>query len=555
MKQRVSRWLGLMLFPLAVYATPILIAPPQLQSFAGSSLANLRVLRQSANGTEAILTVDFIYDGLSGSSARLLPVITDKKRPKVSDWFGADPVGISSGRGTVSLRVKFFNDEPGVPAELTTDHVRILMLTDGGNAVISQGIFSKSIKWGSPSAAMASNSISQPSPAQAQLKAEEDQRIAQERARSEQAARDARLNADADAKTQQEADAKRLAEQQAKADAKRIADEKSAAEAYQAAAKKTKAELEAQRLADEKALAKTEAKRLADEKAKAQADAEAQRIAEEKANAEAQAKAQRETATAAPAETAAPPKPAFIISPKTRTRVTNIDIVNRNLDRTEMMMAVEYQYSKDDGPARLGVDLASTDDPALSDYFSSSPVQIGKGSRNFVMFPVKLNVAAAQGVKRATLPTDKVWIYLQNAAGEKSYIFQGTMMLVWRVPGAPTAPASATSGNMLEIESFKQNDLFSGYVTVKYNLQSASGALRLRIFDSATPATADWFSSDDVPISSGPGLQLVRIAVPKNAASPDLFNADTVEIQMLDATGRVLTQLRKQSPMSWAKPK
>jgi len=369
------------------------------------------------------------------------------------------------------------------------------MLTDGGNRVISQGIFSKAINWGSPGAATANNSVSQAASAQAQLKAEEEQRIAQERAKAEQDARDARLNADA------------------------------------------------------------EAKRLTDEKAKAQADAEAQRIAEEAAKSEAEAKAQRATATAAPVEPAAAGKTAFVISPKTKTRVTNIDIVNRNLDRTEITMAVEYQYSKDDGPARLGVDVASTDDPSLSDYFSSPPVQIGKGSRNFVMFPVKLDVPAAQGVKRASLPTDKVWVYLLNAAGEKSYIFQGTMMLVWHVPGAPTAPASAASGNMLEIESFKQNDLFSGYVTVKYNLQPASGALRLRIFDSATPATTDWFSSDDVPISSGPGLQLVRIAVPKNAASPDLFNADTVEIQMLDVKGRVLTQLRKQSPMSWAKPK
>jgi hypothetical protein len=207
----------------------------------------------------------------------------------------------------------------------------------------------------------------------------------------------------------------------------------------------------------------------------------------------------------------------------------------------------------------MGVDVESTAEPGVSDYFSCPAMDIGKSSRNFVMFPVKLNVAAAQGVKRPTLPTDKVWIYLADASGLKSYIFQGTMMLVWHIPGGgqegATALAQSGEGNTLEIESFKQNDLFSGYVTVKYNLRAAEGRLRLRVLDSANPATASWFASEDIPVKSGPGLELVKIAVRNRATSPDVFNADTVEIQMLDAKGTVLTSLRKQSPMSWAKPK
>ncbi|HEY3915105.1 MAG TPA: hypothetical protein VGN61_11520 [Verrucomicrobiae bacterium] len=711
MKKYVARCIGLLLLPLSVLAQPILIAPQQNQVFPGSSLSNLRLLKQSANGTEAILTLSFVYDGLRGPTALLLPMITDRKDSKIAGWFGANPVTISSGRGTISLRVRFFNDDPGVPSELTTDHVRILMLTDGGNAVISEGIFPVTIRWGGSGTAPAPDPQADE---QARLKAEEEKRIAEEHAKAEaaheaqlqaeaaaaeqarqdalakqlaqekakaeteaKAREEARLKAEAEAQARNDAEAKRVAEAKAKSEAevkareearleaaaeekaiedarlkaeleerarqeaaaKRLAEAKAKVEAeaeareearlkaeveekarQDAAAKlfaeekakaeaearareearlkaeaeeKARQEVEAKRLAEEKAKAEAEAKSreetrlkaeaeaqarqeaaaklLADEKAKAEAEAkareearlEAERLAEEKAKAEAEAKAQAEAAKRLAEEKAAAanavPKTGFILSSTAKTKVTNLDVVNRNLDRTEMTIAVEYEYSKGDGPVRMGVDVATTSDPEVSRYFSCTPVNIGKGSRNFVMFPVKLDAAAAQSLKRSTLPTDKVWIYLVNGAGEKSYIFQGTMMLVWHIPGgeqeAPDASWAAAVRNTLEIESFKQNDLFSGYVTVKYNLRSAEGHLHLSVYDSANPGTASWFESDDIPIKSGPGLQLVRINVPKKALSPDAFKVDTVEIQMLDANGTLLASSHNQSPMSWAKPK
>jgi hypothetical protein len=696
MKQRVSRCIGLLLLPLCVYAEPVLITPRN-PTLAGSSLSNLRLRSQSTDGSEAVLTLDYVYDGINGPSVRLLPVITDKQQPKVSGWFGADPVTIGTGRGTVSLKVRFFNDEPGVPPELTTDHVRVMMLSAGGNAVISQGIFSRTIKWGSPNAVAAPMPAPGPKPAdEARLRAEREQRAAQESAKAEAEAKareEARLKAEAEEKARQAVEAQRLAEEKAKAEAKareearlkaevdektrqeavarQLADEKAkaeaeakaheearlkaeaeekarqAAEAQRLAEEKAKADAqakaredarlkaeaeekarqaaEAQRLAEEKAKADAEAKteaeakareearlkavaeekarqkavarQLADEKAKAEAEAKAReeerlkaeveekarqeaaakQLAEEKVKAEAEGKAREEARlkaeaeektrqmaeekakAAVPASASPASKAAFVISTRARTKVSNVDVVNRNIDRTEMTIAVEYQYASDDGPVRMGVDVASTGEPGASDYFSCPAMDVGKGSRNFVMFPVKLNVAAAQGVKRPTLPTDKIWIYLADAAGQKSYIFQGTMMLVWHIPGSAQtdAPATAPSGasSTLEIESFKQNGLFSGYVTVKYNLRAAEGRLRLRVFDSANPVTASWFTSDDVAIKSGPGMELVKIAVPESAASPDVFNADTVEIQILGADGTVLNTLRKQSPMSWAKPK
>jgi hypothetical protein len=624
-------YIGLLVVELALNlrAQPILIQPQGQQAFGGTSLSNLRVRNQSADGTETILTVDFSYDGVTSPTARILPVITDKKQPKISGWFGANPVSVSAGRGTISLRVKFFNDEPGVPPELTTDHVKIVMLTDGGNAIISQGLFAHTIKWGSPNARPAKvpaveTPVETPNQAQAQAREKARQEaeaklITDEKAQAEAKAREeARLKAQAEAKARQEAEVKRIADEKAQAEAKareearlkaqaeakarqeaeakRIADEKAQAEAKAReearlkteAESKARQEAEAKRIADEKAQAEAKAREEARLKAQAEAkgrqEAEAKRIADEKAQAEAKAReearlkteaeskarqeaeakriAEEKTKAAAPVSQPAPAKAKFALSSKTKSKVTSVDVVNRNIDRTEMTIAVEYQYSKEDSMPKMGVDVASTEEPAASACFTSPVVDLGRGSRNFVMFPVKLEAAAARSFQRATLPTDKVWIYLADASGAKSYIYQSTMILSWHIPGgggtaAPAAePAGAHIQNTVEIDSFKQNDLFSGYVTVRYNLATAPSAkLRLKVYDSAKPATADWFATDDVEIRPGPGVQLLRIVVPKEAASPDVFSADTVEVQMLDKQGAQTASVKKQSSMSWAKPK
>jgi membrane protein involved in colicin uptake len=808
---KLLRYIGLLVVYLGATTLPaqILIQPPN-QSFGGSDVRNLRVLKQSEDGSEVTFAVDFNFDGIGGASARLLPLIIDKKQPKVSSWFGADPVTISPGHGTISLKVKFFNDEPGVPKELTTDRVRILMLSDNGNSVISQNNFSRTIKWGNANAPETAPAMDAKAQAQvaadekrveeekaqieretkarqeARLKAEQDRLAAEAKAKAREEARikaeqdrlaaeakaeaeadakareearvkaeqeklaaeaqakadaeakaleearlkaeqerlaaeakakaleqarlqaeqerlaaEARAKAEAEAKAQEaariqaeqerlaavaqakadaeakareearikaeqerlaaeakaksEAEAKALeqarikaeqerlaalaqaktdaeakaleqarikaeqerlaAEAKAKADAEAKAREEARIKAEQdrlAAEAKAKAEAEAKareearikaerdRLAAEaKAKAEAEAKareeahikaeqvRLAaDAKAKAEAEAKAREearikaeqerlAAEAKAKADAEAKAREEArikaeqdrvAAVAAAEAQrkadlaksahAPRKGVFALATNTRTKVTNVDVVNRNIDRTQMTIGVEYQFSKADGKPRMGVDFASTDEPSATDYFVSPVADLGRSSRNFVMFEVKLRPEATAAFHQATLPTDKIWVYLTDDSGEKTYIFQGTMILLWHLPGAKAAPvAVATPRNTLQLESFKQNDLFSGYVTVKYNILAEHGRLRLRIYDSANPGTADWFFSDDVSVKSGPGMQLVRVAVPPEAKSPDVFKADTIELLLLDQKGQTLADLKTATEMSWAKPK
>ena len=224
-----------------------------------------------------------------------------------------------------------------------------------------------------------------------------------------------------------------------------------------------------------------------------------------------------------------------------------------------MTISVDYDFYKEDGRPKMGVDMASSEDPSVSGYFSCPAMDVGRRSHDSILFPVKLSAAAADAFRRPTLPTDKIWVYLLDGSGVKSYIFQGTMILLWHVPGAaryaPAPAVAAAPAGAVEIEDFKHNDLFAGYVIVKYNSPVEGGRLHLRVFDSANPSSADWFASNDVSLKSGPGVQLVKVASLPGANSPDVFKVDTLEIQLLDDKGKILASGTKEVPMTWAKRK
>jgi hypothetical protein len=710
---RCSTGLLVLQFSLAsLSARQILVQPQGRGATVVNDISNVRVGTPSADGTELVLTMDVIYDGLRGPSARIVPIISDRKNPQVSHWFGAETKAVGQGRSTVSVKIKFFNDEPGVPFELTTDRIRLMMLSESGNSVISESPVLKTVKWGNPNIkpvpleraatvavdeakaaqlAAATNQAAQRAQAQAQeaqrqaeikrqadekakadaevkriaddkAKADaeakriaalaEQQRVADEKARADAEAKriaDDKAKADAEAKriaalaeqqrvadekARADAEAKRIADDKAKADAeakriaalaeqqrvadekakadaeaKRIADDKAKADAEakriaalaeqqrmadekakadaevkriaddkakaDAEAKRIAALAEQQRVADEKARADAEAKRIADDKAKADAEAkriaalaEQQRVADEKARADAEAKRiadERAKAEAAAIIAAVTPStsfraPSFALSKTAKTKVSNLDVVHRSLDRSEMTIGVEYTYAASDGLGTMGVDFASADDPAASTYFSSPTVEIGKSSRPFVLFPVKFNPASGSAPKSGSFGTDKVWVYLTGPAGEKQYISSATMLLQWHPPGGasggPAAVAAARAGSQstAQIEDFKQNNAFSGSVMVRYNLGVDSGRIHLRIYDSAKPESGAWFESEDVPIKSGPGLSLVNIKVPPESKGPAIFSADTIEITLLDDKDKVLATVTTKSNMSWAKP-
>src|SRR5208283_3870287 len=129
-------------------AQPILVQPLGRGATGVNDISNVRVGTLSADGTELELTLDVTYDGMRGPSVRIVPIISDRKNPQVSHWFGAETKVVGQGRSTVSVKIKFFNDEPGVPSELTTDRIRLMMLSESGNSVISENPVLKTIKWG-----------------------------------------------------------------------------------------------------------------------------------------------------------------------------------------------------------------------------------------------------------------------------------------------------------------------------------------------------------------------------------------------------------------------
>jgi hypothetical protein len=216
-----------------------------------------------------------------------VPRLSDKKQTNMASWFGADAVRVGAGRGSVQLRVKYFNDEPGVPPMLKTGPVEILMFTDGLNGIISQGHFPMPMAWGRP--------VDRPTPP-------------------------------------------------------------------------------------------------------------------------------------VPHRQSPPP-----LVPKIKPNVTRIDVFDRNIDRTEMVLAVEYQYAKADRLAKMGLEFDSAEDANASRYFSSPLLDVGRRTRNVLFFPVALS-PAAQNTKRDILPTDTVRVYLINPKGEKLYVFETPLNLVWRFP-------------------------------------------------------------------------------------------------------------------------
>ena len=678
------------------------ILSAQVQPFdtlrPGTSISNVRVGNQSRDGTEATLIMDVSYDGSRGSTAVLIPKFEKKGQKEVSSWFGADPVTIGQGKGTISIKAKYFNDEPGVPTQLTTDTIRVLVLNDSRSAILSGSTVLKTIKWGSaqgtPKVQPASTTTSGIDPsseqtraqealrqaaaaeakAQAELLEREKARVAAEaeakrleseklkaeaearrlgelKASQEAAARQRELErqqAEADARAQEklridaetkaraeaaareqarlkaEAETIRLAQEQKKAEekarleaetkekqrlaaeakkrdeerlksleeARRLAEERKKAEALELEAAqlrenaRLKAAAEAKKKADEEAQAKAEAarreearlkaeaevSRLAEEQKqaalKANAEREARRRAEDKARQEEQAKARAEEAAKAAAfpniPTASQPAPLagadpMAVTAGAKSKVTNVDVVNRSVDRTQMTIGVEFEYKDDLGPKpMLGVQVARSGDPKVSEYFHSQPAEIGKSRRNFALFPVKFQPPASESAQWPAFATDKVMVYLsESAGGRRLNLFPATMMLLWKAPGSTFNPATAAQNpNHVQLEDFKQNDFFSAQLTVRYRLEDQAGKIRVNVVSAAHPTSSKWFEDTESAVKGGRGIQILKIGVsPTAAVATDVFKADAIVIELLDQSGKVVATERKESPMNWAKPK
>jgi hypothetical protein len=127
---------------------------------------------------------------------------------------------------------------------------------------------------------------------------------------------------------------------------------------------------------------------------------------------------------------------------------------------------------------------------------------------------------------------------------------------MWRAPGSAPPVQVATATHTIDFDDFKQNDASDGYVAIRYNLMGGAGRLRVAVYDSSNPATREYFATSQVDVTPGRGLQTLEVKVEPESKSPtDFIRADTIEIEMVDKTGRILAKTSKKANMTWSKPK
>ncbi len=643
------------MIPTSLWSQARPIEVPELNSrLTSSGVANLRVGAMSDDGTETLLIMEYTYNGNNGPTALIVPVIESRKQPGVSGWFGADRVSVPRGKGLISIKVKFFNDEPGAPATITTDSIRILFLNSTGTARVGGSTELKTINWGKEGLQPAkSGGVAAPAADRklAQLAGEAEVRArekAQRAAEAEaQARRDAaeretaRAKAAAEAKAATEARTKADAEAKVRADEKRQAETQAATEAKARDEARAKAEAETRRLDGERKKAEASAKaqaeaqekarlegearkrqqeqkqaeaetvRLAEEQRKAEAKAateakarddaekkdqaearrldgertaaearvrteeEAKRLASERANTEAKAREQAEAqaaeaarikaeqeaaeatrlkaeqeAQAAAAAAVAEPEPDS--GKKSRTRITNVDVVNRSLDRSQMTIGIEFD-SKDKFNF-MGVNVEHSANPAVKNYFQCEPKEVGRQKFALVQVAFAKPTAAA-----STVVTDRLLIYGSDSptAAESIPLHTATMLLVWRAPGSGAAPVAAeptpASASSVEITDFRQRTPTSGYASVTYNLPAGAGQLRVRLKNSAQPNSSDWFLTEAVPVKAGQGLELIPVTVAADKTPTGPLHVDTIEVELQDTTGKVISQTTKTTTITWSR--
>lgn len=625
------------------------IEVPELNSqFTSSGVANLRVGSVSDDGTETVLIMEYTYNGNAGPTALIVPVIENRKQRGVSGWFGSDRISVPRGKGLISIKVKFFNDEPGAPATITTDSIRMLILNSTGTAIIGGSTELKTIKWGKAGVQPAkSDTTNKPAADRplAQLAGEAETRArekarraaeAEERARRETAEREtARAQAEAEAKAATEAKAKAEAEARVRAEEKRKAEEKAAAEARAREEAGRKADAEARRLADERRAAeararaqaeanekarleaearkreqeqkqaeaeaarlleerkKAEAKAAAEAKAREEAEAKAQlearrleadrkaaeervraeeearRLAAERAAAEAKAREQAEAQAAEAArikaeqeaaeaarlkaeQQAQATEQAAATNGRSRTKITNVDVVNRSLDRSQMTIGIEFD--RKDKFNFLGVSVEHSANPAVKNYFACEPKEVGRQKYALVQVAYAKPAATA-----TTVVTDRLLVYGSEAstAVDPIPLHTATMLLVWRAPGSSGTPAAnpptTTPASTVEITDFRQRTPTSGYASVTYQLPEGTGQLRVRLKNSTQAGSSNWFLTEPVSVKAGQGLELIPVTVSADNAPTGALTVDTIEVELLDAAGKMVGQTTKATSITWSR--
>jgi len=190
----------------------------------------------------------------------------------------------------------------------------------------------------------------------------------------------------------------------------------------------------------------------------------------------------------------------------------------------------------------------------VKNYFTCEPKEVGR--QKYALVQVAYAKPAASS---STVVTDRLLIYGSDAPGGADPIplHTATMLLVWRAPGS-AAPAAgeaplAAPASSVEITDFRQRTPTSGYASVTYSLPEGGGQLRVRLKNSALPNSNEWFLTEPVPVKAGQGLELIPVTVAADKTPTGPLNVDTIEVELLDAGGKVISQTTKATSITWSR--
>lgn len=536
------------------------------------------------------MVIQYSYDGLAGATAHILPVIEKKSQKGVSAWFGANAQTVGAGRGTVSIKVRYFVDEEGVPSELTTDRIKVLILNQTGNVVLYSETQGKKIQWGhltddkSKTAETVKNvdrdestKPSQSTPGDKTKKPEKDTSTS-----SKSTATSKPISpAEAPLKTATTPEAIQTHTTKAKSEPASVEQpsekvppvQKTAAPIIQpvpvepsTAPAQLKEELKQEKnkgletiLPRPTTVETNKAPAAQGEPLKAQ-DRTQTMVNKEESGKELAKVIPSPAATAARADSMVKneeePVAMTKVSPGTlKTRITNLDVVNRSLDRSKATVGVEFEYMDDLSDPVMGVYVSRTGDAKSPNFFKTAPVGIGKSRRNFILVPVSFDTQAARLAEGEVYYSDRMTVFIEETVKRRRYeLFTATMLLKWSASGTSGSglPANPTT---LEMDDLKQINPGAGYVTIRYNHPSGASVLHVKIYSSSNPATADLLTIEDQKVPAGRNLQLVEYALKPDARIPsDGLKMDTLEIELRDETGKVISQLRKEISITLTRP-
>jgi hypothetical protein len=121
---------------------------------------NLRVLQQNEDRTVTDFAVDYYNAGSKERIVQMVAAVSKRGDDGSSKYFATEAVDLSQGRGITTFRVSFVSDEAGAPRGLTTDRLRLLVLSESGREIMASLPFMKEIRWGAGDSGGAARSAS-----------------------------------------------------------------------------------------------------------------------------------------------------------------------------------------------------------------------------------------------------------------------------------------------------------------------------------------------------------------------------------------------------------